>query len=69
MSKTYKMPFDWNFDDNNPLIYVDTSADGIKEMVNTALNEALDDVKAEVVNDTIDTIFRLTVKTFSTLFS
>ena len=50
------MPFDWDYVDDNTLIYVDTSADGIKAMVDTALGEALDDVKAEVVDETISTM-------------
>ena len=56
MGKIYKMPFDWDYVDDNTLIYVDTSADGIKAMVDTALGEALDDVKAEVVDETISTM-------------
>ena len=50
------MPFDWGYADDNKLIYVDTSADGIKAMVDTALDEALDDVKSEVVDETISTM-------------
>ena len=56
MSKIYKMPFNWDYVDDNTLIYVDTSADGIKAMVDTALGEALEDVKADVVDETISTM-------------
>ena len=56
MGKIYKMPFDWDYVDDNTLIYVDTSADGIKAMVDSALGEALEDVKAEVVDETISTM-------------
>lgn len=50
------MPFNWDYVDDNTLIYVDTSADGIKAMVDTALGEALEDVKADVVDETISTM-------------
>lgn len=56
MGKIYKMPFNWDYVDDNTLIYVDTSADGIKAMVDTALGEALEDVKADVVDETISTM-------------
>ena len=56
MGKIYRMPFNWDYVDDNTLIYVDTSADGIKAMVDTALGEALDDVKADVVDETISTM-------------
>lgn len=57
MGKIYINPFDWNYADDNILIYDSSSSksdEEIKEMINEALNEALEDTLDNAVDGAVD---------------
>ena len=57
MDKTYVTPFDWDFVDDNTLVYDSNSSksdEEIKQMINEALSEALEDTLDTAVDGAVD---------------